>query len=88
MAKGWVNDDSVTDQISDSIADEVCRARQMLPKGASLEFCQECEECIPQARRQALPGVRLCVQCQRELDKSRGHSSLYNRRGSKDSQLR
>lgn len=89
MAKGWVNDDSVQDQISDSISDEICRARQSLPQGQSLEFCQECEEPIPLARQEALPGVTLCVNCQREMDnQNRGQSSLYNRRASKDSQLR
>ena len=43
---------------------------------------------IPEARRKALPGVRLCVACQEEADKDQRAVSLYNRRGSKDSQLR
>jgi len=32
--------------------------------------------------------VRLCVTCQEEADRAQTGSSLYNRRGSKDSQLR
>jgi hypothetical protein len=32
--------------------------------------------------------VRLCVKCQTELDKQEAKFSGYNRRGSKDSQLR
>jgi hypothetical protein len=32
--------------------------------------------------------VRYCLTCQTELDKKQAASSLYNRRGSKDSQLR
>jgi hypothetical protein len=32
--------------------------------------------------------VRLCVRCQSELDKQQAFHSVYNRRGSKDSQLR
>ncbi|MBT8075954.1 MAG: TraR/DksA C4-type zinc finger protein, partial [Gammaproteobacteria bacterium] len=40
------------------------------------------------ARRVAVPGVRLCVNCQSELDKKQADISGYNRRGSKDSQLR
>jgi hypothetical protein len=38
--------------------------------------------------RAALPGVRLCVACQSERDASAAAISGYNRRGSKDSQLR
>ena len=70
------------------INDEVARARRNLPKGESLHFCEECGEPIPEARRRALPGVRLCVACQEEADKDQRAVSLYNRRGSKDSQLR
>ena len=43
---------------------------------------------VARARRKALPGVRLCVACQEEADKDQRAVSLYNRRGSKDSQLR
>jgi len=46
-----------------------------------------CGEDIPEKRRQALPGVRLCVECQSERDAER-RASGFNRRGSKDSQLR
>jgi hypothetical protein len=35
-----------------------------------------------------MPGVRLCVACQEERDQNQTAASLYNRRGSKDSQLR
>lgn len=31
---------------------------------ASRSICKECEEAIPAARREALPGVQLCVACQ------------------------
>lgn len=35
--------------------------------------CQEpsCGEPIPEARRRALPGVRLCVECQARLERSK-----------------
>ena len=69
MASGWAGDGAVQDQIQDSINDEVARARRNLPKGESLHFCEECGEPIPEARRKALPGVRLCVACQEEADK-------------------
>jgi RNA polymerase-binding transcription factor DksA len=43
---------------------------------------------IPEARRKAIPGVRLCVPCQEAHDAEQGGFTGYNRRGSKDSQLR
>lgn len=88
MASGWARDDAVNDQIRDSIDDEARRARAAIPTGAGLDFCEECGEKIPEARKKALPGVRLCVPCQEDLDKTRQRVSPYNRKGSKDSQLR
>jgi len=38
------------------------------PCGPSLRRCQECDEEIPEARRRAIPGVRLCVSCQEDID--------------------
>jgi hypothetical protein len=35
-----------------------------------------------------MPGVRLCLQSQQTADRAQGPTSGYNRRGSKDSQLR
>jgi len=87
MATGWAGDGAVQQQIDDSIEDAVKRARAQLPSGPSLEQCEECGDPIPQARREAIPGVRLCVVCQAQRDEEAAYS-LYNRRGSKDSQLR
>lgn len=88
MAVGWAGDNAVNDQIAGSIEDEVARARSRLPKGESLTHCEECGEAIPESRRKALPGVRLCINCQEEADKAQTQFSVYNRKGSKDSQLR
>lgn len=88
MAGGWSRDGAVQDQIDASINDAVERARQQLPSGESLTECEECEKAIPEARRQAIAGVRLCVSCQESLDESNKNSGGFNRRGSKDSQLR
>jgi phage/conjugal plasmid C-4 type zinc finger TraR family protein len=88
MAGGWARDGAVQDQIDASVEDEVKRARSRLPRGESLERCEECDAEIPQARRAAVPGVRRCVACQARLDAEGGTLSGYNRRGSKDSQLR
>lgn len=88
MAKGFGDEDDVHEQIESTIEDEVRRARSALPHGESLEHCEQCGAPIPEARRKALPGVRLCVACQEQRDRGQGPASAYNRRGSKDSQLR
>ncbi|HVN41289.1 MAG TPA: DksA/TraR family C4-type zinc finger protein [Steroidobacteraceae bacterium] len=88
MAGGWASDGAVQKQIDHSIEDAVTRARARLTSGPSLTHCDECGEDIPQARREAVPGVRLCVRCQEQADRELQTASPYNRRGSKDSQLR
>ena len=88
MAGGWSRDGAVQDQIDASVEDAVKLARSRLVDGKSLTHCEECETVIPEARRKAIPGVRLCVSCQAELEKKQTASSGFNRRGSKDSQLK
>jgi len=88
MAGGWSRDGAVQDQIDASVEDAVKAARDRLPKGRSASHCDECGEEIPAARREAVPGVRLCVACQSNEDDRHSHASSINRRGSKDSQLR
>jgi phage/conjugal plasmid C-4 type zinc finger TraR family protein len=88
MAGGWTRDGAVQEQIDDTVKSEVERARSRMARGESLTHCEECEEPIPEGRRQAVPGVRLCVRCQEEADQEDRRSDLFNRRGSKDSQLR
>jgi RNA polymerase-binding transcription factor DksA len=88
MATGWARDGAVQDQIDDTVKDGVLRAKGRLPQGPSATHCDECSEAIPEARRAAVAGVRLCIVCQDKADKELRHFSGYNRRGSKDSQLR
>ena len=88
MATGWAGDGAVQDQIDATVNDAVQRARQQLRQGPGRERCEECDAPIPEARRKAVPGVRLCVACQTAQDAEQRSASLYNRRGSKDSQLR
>ncbi len=88
MAGGFAKDGAVQEQIDATIEDAVNRARDRLPRGPSLSHCENCDAEIPEARREAIPGVRLCVQCQSEEDTKAAAFSGYNRRGSKDSQLR
>lgn len=70
MAGGWTRDGAVQDQIDDTVRDAVQFARARLPAGPAEPYCEECGEIIPQARRQALPGVRTCVPCQTSRDTS------------------
>ena len=88
MATGWAGDGAVQDQIDATVKDGIQRAQSRLPSGPSLTHCEECNAAIPEARQQAVPGVRLCVVCQEAQDKEEAAFAGYNRRGSKDSQLR
>ena len=88
MAGGFAKDGAVQDQIDATIEDAVERARSHLPHGESLQECEECGTAIPEARRKAVPGVRLCVNCQENEDREQATFGAINRRGSKDSQLR
>jgi phage/conjugal plasmid C-4 type zinc finger TraR family protein len=87
MAGGWTRDGAIQDQIDDTVKDAIQFARARMPAGEGSTHCEECGEDIPEARRKALPGVRTCIACQSARDTNAAFSS-FNRRGSKDSQLR
>lgn len=77
------------EQIDASIEDELARMKaRKVPQGDSLTHCAECDEPIPEKRRIALPGVKLCIDCQQERDSAYQVRGGINRRGSKDSQLK
>lgn len=90
MAGGWTRDGAVSEQIEASIDDELKRmqARRRSGDHPSRETCAECDEPIPEKRRVAIPGVQLCIDCQSERDGARRPAAGFNRRGSKDSQLK
>lgn len=88
MAVGWSHDGAVQDQIDATVESGVQLAKSRLPEGESLTHCEQCEVAIPEARRKIMPGVRHCVGCQSELEKRQKAAAPYNRRGSKDSQLK
>jgi RNA polymerase-binding transcription factor DksA len=81
MATGWAGDGAVQDQIDATVKDAIKRARSQLKQGPGLSRCEECDAEIPEARRKA-------VSCQEARDAEQGGAGSYNRRGSKDSQLR
>lgn len=85
MAIGFGSSDCHLDTIKATIDNGVDYARSNLYKGISSLHCLECGDEIPEKRRMALV-VHYCIGCQSKLDKK--IPSLYNRRGSKDSQLR
>jgi phage/conjugal plasmid C-4 type zinc finger TraR family protein len=88
MATGWAGDGAVQDQIDATVKDGISRAQSRLAHGPGLTHCAECGAEIPEARRTAVPGVRLCLKCQEAHDRDQAAFTGYNRRGSKDSQLR
>ena len=88
MATGWAREGAVQEQIDATVKDAIERAKRQLPAGESLLHCAECGHDIPEPRRLALPGVRLCLECQAAADRDQQPVAGYNRRGSKDSQLR
>jgi RNA polymerase-binding transcription factor DksA len=88
MATGWAKEGAVQDQIDATVKDAINLAKSRLPHGPGLTHCAQCGAEIPQARRDAIASVRLCIGCQDAEDRDQVKSSGYNRRGSKDSQLR
>ncbi len=88
MATGWAKDGAVQEQIDASVDEAVKLARSQIARGESLAECEDCGITIPEARRQAVPGVRRCIDCQEAEDAMQQHGGAINRRGSKDSQLR
>ena len=89
MAGGWARDGAVNEQIDASIAEELERMKARRgPEGESRTHCADCDEPIPEARRTAIPGVKLCIECQSERDTAFRSRPGINRRGSKDSQLK
>ena len=88
MAVGWCRDGDVHEQIDATVKSGVQLARSRLSRGDSSTYCEECGIVIPDARRNAIPGVRFCFTCQSELEKGQKTFTLFNRAGSKDSQLK
>ena len=90
MANGFTRDGGVQDQIDATVTDAINRARANLSQEHhnDSEYCLECGELIPLARRKIIPGVELCIGCQEKEDMRRVLTSTFNRRASKDSQLR
>lgn len=85
MAIGFGDVDGVQETIRANLLNEIDRVKQNLSQTGTL-ICCDCECEIPEARREAMPSARYCIECQQAHDEKA--TSYYNRRGSKDSQLR
>ena len=59
-------DDADRAQIEIERAEAAALARRLTPPPARLSFerCIDCDATIPQDRRDAIPGVRRCVDCE------------------------
>lgn len=89
MAGGWASDGAVNEQIEVSTEEAIARMRlRNRTGGESLAECADCGEPIPEARRRAQPGVKLCISCQTEADRTIRPAGGMNRRASKDSLLK
>lgn len=83
MASGWAKDGAIQSQIDDGIFDAVTKVREGLSLEESALFCEECEELIPESRRNALKGIKLCIACQRRREEMTQRLDTFNRRASK-----
>lgn len=87
MASGWANDGAVQEQIDSTIEDAIARARSQLPRGEP-DPLRRVRRDYP---RSAAPGDSRRAPVRQLPGRARQEQakfSGYNRRGSKDSQLR
>ncbi|MEF1190189.1 TraR/DksA family transcriptional regulator, partial [Vibrio parahaemolyticus] len=77
MAVGWANDDSVSQQIQNTIDDEISRVRGNINGGESAHYCDDCGDEIPEARRVEMKGVRLFTECQSTIELGSQRQGLF-----------
>lgn len=58
----------IANDLAQQTLDLALQNRTHLPVGPSATECKECDEPIPEARRNALPGVELCMSCAQDAD--------------------
>jgi len=61
---------AINEQFLEKVLDD---HQRNMPKGESLTHCEDCEEEIPEARRQAVPGCLRCIGCQNDHEKLLSH---------------
>lgn len=65
---GYGSADDEAERAMIAAEEGIALARSMLPTGPGTSHCVECGEPIPDARRVAMKGTRLCIDCQAEAD--------------------
>lgn len=69
MAVGFARDGAEQLEMEAVVQAAISHARTQINSGGeSEEFCLECDNEIPEARRNALHGVQYCVECQSKRD--------------------
>ena len=68
---GYLGGDHCSINAQAIVDDQIALAISLLPSGEGTTHCLECGLAIPPARRNALPGVCYCIQCQSQRDKQR-----------------
>jgi len=58
--------DRASEISSEFAADRIAAVRRRLPTGHGPTHCDDCGDEIPPARRDAMPGCRMCLACQIE----------------------
>lgn len=61
---GYGSPDDEQERATILVEERIALARSQLPKGPGTTRCVACSEPIPEARRKAMPGTRLCIDCQ------------------------
>ena len=61
---GYGSPDDEQERAAIRVEEAIALARSMLPVGPGTKHCTGCSEPIPEARRKAMPGTWLCVECQ------------------------
>lgn len=65
MAVGFAKDGAEQDEIAAVVQAAVVHARSQINEHReSFEFCYECDEPIPEARRLVVKGCMYCIKCQ------------------------
>jgi len=69
-----MDDMDLCQQHNQELIDDALKAHgRGRPHHNSLTHCEECEEPIPEARRQAVPGCTRCVSCQEDHEQIHNH---------------
>lgn len=56
--------DRANDQMEYLLEVALKRCQRPTTHGASLQFCEDCDEPIPELRRETIQGCETCVSCQ------------------------